>query len=215
MARIRTVYNACPDAVAASDFRPARAQGGVGVAFMGHLSAAKGFYDLVKAAEIVLAAEPGVHFEFAGERLDKERNVSVAASGVWDEVEAVVKRFPGRFRFHGIVEGGEKQSFFRDADIFVLPSHAEAFPVSVLEAIATGLPLVVTRVGALPEVLRDPDNGYFVKAGDVAGLAGRILALARDRALREKIGSANRALAAHFSIETMASRMDAVFQEAL
>ncbi|MCZ2096654.1 MAG: glycosyltransferase family 4 protein, partial [Anaerolineae bacterium] len=76
---------------------------------------------------------------------------------------------------------------------FILPSYRENFPSSVLEAMAAGLPVVVTPVGALTELLQDGVNGYFVAPGDDRALARRIVELARDPVLREAMGRANRA----------------------
>ncbi len=213
-ARFETVYNACPPAPSA----PTRlTHETLTVGFMGHLSAAKGFYDLIAAADLVLSIYPQTRFEFAGERLDNERNVTatVTKGSDWGKVESIMKRFPDNFRWRGIVTGKDKQVFWDSCDVFALPSYAEAFPVAVLEAMQAGIPLIVTPVGALPEILRDHVNGFFVPIGDAAAIADRILQLIRSRPAREKMSEENRLAAKRFSVERMVQAMMSVFERAL
>jgi glycosyltransferase involved in cell wall biosynthesis len=184
------------------------------VSFMGPLSAAKGFYDLISAAEKVLQVHPRARFEMAGERLDNERNVAMAVSGGgdWKSFESLRARFPDNFHLHGIITGEAKARFLASADVFVLPSYAEAFPVAVLEAMAAGLPLIVTPVGALPEVLKEGINGFFVAAGDSSSIAEKIFRLIESPPLRERIGAENRAAAEKFSVSRMASAVARIFE---
>ena len=66
------------------------------------------------------------------------------------------------------------------ADLFLLPSETESFGLSALEALASGVPVVCTRVGGLPEVVRDGDTGFLCEVGDVEGMARVSLSLLRD-----------------------------------
>jgi N-acetyl-alpha-D-glucosaminyl L-malate synthase BshA len=66
------------------------------------------------------------------------------------------------------------------ADIFLLPSETESFGLSALEALASGVPVVCTRVGGLPEVVRDNETGFLCEVGDVEGMARVSLELLRD-----------------------------------
>ena len=83
---------------------------------------------------------------------------------------------------------------FEEADIFILPSYFENFPIAVLEAMAAGLPLIVTPVGALPEVLNEGEHCLFIKAGDIDGLADRLKQLVAAPEQRAAMGAANAAL---------------------
>ncbi|MFN0118604.1 MAG: glycosyltransferase family 4 protein [Elusimicrobiota bacterium] len=148
----------------------------VHVSFMGHLSVAKGFYDLVHVSELLLKRYPNVHFHFAGERLDDEKNIDVEnkAKSDWSLVDKLLREYSDRFVLHGIISGKEKEKFFSNSDIFVLPSYSEAFPVAVLEGLSYGLPLVVTRVGALPEVLIEGKNALFIDFDNSSHLTSAI-----------------------------------------
>lgn len=87
------------------------------------------------------------------------------------------------------------------AHVFVLSSRSEGFPISVLEAMAAGLPVVAADVGGLREVVEEGVTGYLFSAGDVEGLAERLATLAAEPGLRRRLGeAARRRAAAHFAL---------------
>ncbi|MCG3203796.1 MAG: D-inositol-3-phosphate glycosyltransferase [Elusimicrobia bacterium] len=210
---IETVYNAIPKMREGPSKLPrSKARN---VSFMGHFSVAKGFYDVIRAIPLVLSKFPDVHFHFAGERLDNERNIRLSQKGRWEEVEKTIKRFPQNIHFWGVVEGPDKEKFFEQADIFILPSYAEAFPVAVLEALGAGLPVIATPVGALPEVLKDGDDVLFVQPGKPSEVAHRIMDLIEDSKLRERLSQNALALSQKFYPDVFAQSMARVFEKSL
>ena len=94
--------------------------------------------------------------------------------------------------FAGLVPYEQIPDELRAADVFALPSLQEGLPLSLLEAMASGLPVVASAVGGIPTVIRDGDNGLLVAAGDVAGLRDALVRLAVDPALRTRLGVAAR-----------------------
>jgi len=82
--------------------------------------------------------------------------------------------------------------FYAAFDAMVLPSANEGTPVSAIEALAAGRPVVATRVGGVPDVVRDGEDGFLVDPGDVDALAERLAELARDAELRARFGAAGR-----------------------
>jgi glycosyltransferase involved in cell wall biosynthesis len=78
------------------------------------------------------------------------------------------------------------------SDVFVLSSRAEGLPISILEAMAAGLPVVATRVGGIPELVVDGETGFLVPAGDAPARADALRRLVEDPALRERLGAAGR-----------------------
>src|SRR4029077_4151905 len=87
----------------------------------------------------------------------------------------------------------EVARFYDASDALLLPSVNEGTPVSVIEALAAERPAVATRVGGIPDVLRDGVDGFLVDAGDADDLAKKLALLAADPALRAQMGAAGRA----------------------
>ncbi|MEV0535445.1 glycosyltransferase [Kitasatospora sp. NPDC050463] len=100
-------------------------------------------------------------------------------------------------------------------DVFALSSRQEGLPVALMEAMTSGLPAVVTRVGGMPEVLDDGDQGLLVEPGDPAALATALGRLADDRELRERLGAAARERAAHFDVAGAQRAVEAVYEQVL
>jgi glycosyltransferase involved in cell wall biosynthesis len=90
----------------------------------------------------------------------------------------------------------------------VLPSRREGLPVVVLEAFALARPVIATRVGGTPDVVRDGDTGWLAPPEDPAGLARALLAAAADPAARAERGARGEALVAeHYSMEALVDRV--------
>jgi glycosyltransferase involved in cell wall biosynthesis len=98
-----------------------------------------------------------------------------------------------RVEFRGEVPHEQVPAVLAELDIFAMPSRAEGFGVAALEAQATELPVVASRVHGLPDVVDDGRTGLLVPPGDVGELAGAIGRLADDAALRSSMGQAGRA----------------------
>ncbi len=93
------------------------------------------------------------------------------------------------------------------ADIFLLPSELESFGLVALEAMSCGVPVVATRVGGMPEVIQDGENGFLFDPGDVAGMSDLAVALAKDPARRARVSAAARATASErFDIDQAVDR---------
>jgi glycosyltransferase involved in cell wall biosynthesis len=86
------------------------------------------------------------------------------------------------------VSGASKTDVFGQADIFVLPSYGEGMPIGILEAMASSVPVIGTRVGGIPDLITENKEGYLVDPGDVDGLARAIYRLASDSRTREDMG---------------------------
>jgi glycosyltransferase involved in cell wall biosynthesis len=106
--------------------------------------------------------------------------------------------------------------FFGAFDVFVLPSANEGTPVTAIEALASGCPVVATRVGGVPDVVRDGEDGFLVEPGDVLALAERLVRLAADPGLRGRLGAAGRErVVPRYRVERMIGDVDGLYRELL
>ena len=92
----------------------------------------------------------------------------------------------------GVVSGAAKQHAFAEADVLYLPTHWDAFPVVVLEAMAAGLPVVSTCIGGLPSMVEHGHGALLGPVGDAEQQAEHLLRLARAPAERQAMGRVNR-----------------------
>jgi glycosyltransferase involved in cell wall biosynthesis len=103
-----------------------------------------------------------------------------------------------------------------ESQIFVLSTHFEALPISILEAMRAAMPVVATDVGGISEAVRNQETGLLAPRGDVGGLRAALARLIADPVLRVDMGAAGRRLwAAQFTATTMAERTIEVYQRAL
>ncbi|WP_405014221.1 glycosyltransferase [Kitasatospora sp. NBC_01539] len=100
-------------------------------------------------------------------------------------------------------------------DVFTLSSRQEGLPVALMEAMTSGLPSVVTRVGGMPEVLADDEQGLLVPPGDPAALAAALGRLAADPALRERLGTAARERSRGFDVAGAQRTIEQVYARVL
>lgn len=101
-------------------------------------------------------------------------------------------------------------------DIFVLSSETEGIPVSMLEAMAASRPVVVTRVGGIPQVIQDRRNGLLISPHDPAGLANAIVTLMEDGTLRESVAIEGcRTVEAHFSTNVVGQQIISLYKSLL
>jgi glycosyltransferase involved in cell wall biosynthesis len=126
------------------------------------------------------------------------------------------ERIAGKGRIHMLGHREDVPQVLEALDCFVLPSYAnEGVPQALLQAMAMGLPLITTRVGAIEEVVSEGVNGVFVPPRDVSALAAAMKSLSQDREKQRRLGQAGRRLAEErFSIERMLDAMERVFREA-
>jgi glycosyltransferase involved in cell wall biosynthesis len=123
-------------------------------------------------------------------------------------------RLEGHVRFLGLRK--DVARLLPAADLFLLTSISEGIPLTVIEAMAAGLPVVSTAVGGVAEVVEDEATGFLAPSGDDAGLAAHVLCLADDPALRQRLGEAGRRRArAVFSEDQMQGRYDELYREML
>jgi len=140
----------------------------------------KGLHYLIKAAKLILGKRRDVTFLLVGKGFYEGKLKQMAKTlgiedkvilpGAWDDVTEILPIF----------------------DIFCLPTLADALPFAIVEAMASGKPVVATRVGGCPEAVLDGETGFLVPPEDETALAEALLHLIEDEELRRKFGEAGR-----------------------
>jgi glycosyltransferase involved in cell wall biosynthesis len=118
-----------------------------------------------------------------------------------------------RIRFCGYVPRDQIAAHYSAAHIFVLPSYNEGMSIATLEAMAAGLPVVITRTGGTAELVQDGVNGLTFNWADVDTLVTHLRGLSADRALARRMGVASRARAAQFTWDAAAERYLEMFDQ--
>jgi glycosyltransferase involved in cell wall biosynthesis len=113
--------------------------------------------------------------------------------------QAMREGIQDRIHFHGLVEYDQIPLMLGLADIFVLPSTREGMPLALLEAMACGLPGIVSRVGAMPELVCHGESGFVFEPGDVSGLRDAIVKFISDPGLCRTMGAVARVTAVQWS----------------
>jgi L-malate glycosyltransferase len=170
------------------------------VIVVANLRAEKGHDVLIEAARHVLQHFPDARFEIVG---------------AGPQRESLMERVRGLEVQHAFTFLGHREDIpdrLAAADIFVLPSRSEAFPNAVLEAMATGLPIVASAVGGILELIADDGTGLLVPPGDPASLAARLCELMADPSRAERLGGAARREArSRYSFERMVAEFDRIY----
>lgn len=154
--------------------------------YIGNIGAGKGIYDFLEAARRLKGqAVPPFQVVLAGpfnDRREEQRIRTMVTD--YDLSDLIV--------FLGTVYEKEKEAAFLQADVFVLPSYSEGIPQSLLEAMAYGLPVVVSRVGGIPEVVGEGQEGFLIQPGDVDDLCRVLKRLIGSVVCRQRMGAAAR-----------------------
>lgn len=106
-------------------------------------------------------------------------------------------------------------SILNQAHVFLLPSETESFGLAALEAMASHVPVVASRAGGLPEVIKNGVTGYLEEVGDIKAMAQRVKDILKDEATHAQFASAARAHAEAFDVEHIAHQYESIYQEVL
>lgn len=157
------------------------------VLFVGGLEPRKGLEFLMLAMEHVVLEVP------------EARLIAVARTGFrgvddWNFFEQLADRAGLKSRFDHLESVTQEAllQLYSDCDVLVLPSRMEGWGLSLMEAMACRRPVIASRVGGIPELVRDGVDGLLVGSGDLLGLSEAIIRLLRDDDLRELMGNAGR-----------------------
>ena len=188
---------------------PARAPaaGAIGgrVTFLGRLTRSKGVFELLQAFAVASADHPDARLVLGGEG-DRAAVIDCAQRlGIGARVQLL-----------GWVEGEAKDRLLASSSIFVLPSFIEGVPVCVLEAMSHGVPVVVSDVGGLPDIVSHEVEGLLVPPGDAPCLAAALRRLLDEPALARAMGARGRERTRHeFEAPVVCAQLEQMYAQLL
>ena len=179
--------------------------------FLSNLIRSKGIPELLDACQLLHASALDFTCDLIGKETEDYSSASLAA-----EIES--KGLSDRVHYLGPKYGPDKWTALSQADVFVFPSWypAECFPLVLLEAMAAGLPIVTTDEGAIPDIVRDGENGYVCPIHDPESVADALRKLLSDSELRKKMGECGRQrYQEEFTAEAFESRFIGILEKVL
>lgn len=172
------------------------------ILYVGDISRRKGVDVLIKAAAKLQSALPNMklHLVGSGRYLSDFQRLALE--------EGIGKRV----FFHGWVPDSIIPRYFKSADMCVFPSRYEPFGIVVLEAMASGVPIVASNAGGIREIICHGENGFLFEIDDSAALSNTILALYKDADLRKRMSDATLKSAVKYSWENIAERYASLYK---
>jgi len=132
------------------------------------------------------------------------------------EAERLAVSYGIKNRIHFLGKQDSVENLLSLADLMLMPSEMESFGLAALEAMACGVPVIATRVGGVPDVVRDGVDGYLVDVGDAASLGERLADLANDPAMREEMGREGRErVLERYAVSRLVDDIDKLYRELL
>lgn len=188
-----------PNAVPGPTEVPDRTKISGNILFTGRLGKRKGIPELLDAVRELPELE--------------KWSLTLAGDVTDDEVQDMLEKAPARVTSLGWLSQAQLREVLSSSSIFVLPSHAEGLPLSLLDAMAWGLAPIVTEVGSIGDVVVDGEDSLLIEAGSVASIRTALLELISNPALAGRLGSAARLKwEAGYSIGSYRERLDDVYE---
>ena len=202
--QVTVLHNAVPDPLG-DGAKPRRTDGPCHFLFLGRLSERKGVPELLRAL-----ATPALK--------SREWRATLAGGGPVEEFRelATALDIAVRIEFPGWVDIARVKSLCQEADVLVLPSHAEGLAMSILEGLSYGLAVVATPVGAHLEVIEPEVSGILAPPGDAEALAAALARLIDDESLRQRLGAgARQRFLEKFDVRAYADRLGRIHSDLL
>ncbi len=163
--------------------------------FLGRLVKSKGIFDLLHA--------------ISKTELKEQIHLYVGGDGDIDKFMALINELSltNYVTYCGWASGKLKQQLLNDADVFVLPSYNEGLPMSILEAMVNGLPVISTPVGGIPEIVKNEQNGLLINPGNIDELADGITWMVKNSEGRTRMGEESRNLVSDFDVQKVLDKL--------
>lgn len=173
------------------------------VLFLGYIGKRKGAYDIPDVVKMVIAQRPDVKFILCG-------------NGEVEELKRIVRenKLDDYIELKGWINNSQKEALLNRSRIYLLPSYNEGLPMSVLEGMAYGLPIVSTTVGGIPTVVSSGINGYVYEPGSIENFADAILKLLNDQNLCIRMYQNNiNLISEKYSLESNVKKISTIYHQ--
>jgi glycosyltransferase involved in cell wall biosynthesis len=198
--RITLVPSALEPPPAGSDPVPPPPESPFRVGTLAALTPQKDPRTWLRTVDRVCDRDPTIRFVWAGDgELARRTEVALREAGREDRAQLLGFR-------------DDPETFWREIDLFFLPSAFEALGTVLLDAMARGFPIVATAVGGIPETVRDGREGLLAPAGDAEALAAAILRIREDPGLYRDLGTAGRERSREYEVEPLVDRVEAIYR---
>jgi glycosyltransferase involved in cell wall biosynthesis len=203
-ARVEVLPNYIDPPVLIND-RRLDAGANIQILFLGLVGNRKGIFDLLPAFKEARTNLPNLQLTIGGNGEVERAKMLANELGLSENVN-----------FVGWVSGDDKRRLLEQAQVYVLPSYNEGLPVSIIEAMGYSLPVISTRVGGIPELIRDGTDGILINAGDQVALSEALTKLASNGTLRSRMGESARFRIEHcFSKEVVLPKLEELYHSML
>jgi glycosyltransferase involved in cell wall biosynthesis len=171
--------------------------------FVGRISKPKGIYELLEAIKML-----------------KKENIHLNIMGAFNNNEMEIKKLCQKYSiedkvtFLGVIQGNDRFKHFANSDIFILPSHWEGLPFSILEAMAFGMPIIATKVGAIPELIKK-DNGILIPIKNSSEIHKKILFFIKRPKIIKTISKRNKQTMKQYDILNFQNRLIKVYDDTI
>ncbi len=171
--------------------------------FLGRICARKGSYDLLAA------------FKALPNEVRARARLVFAGDGQVEDLRELASEYEDQVVVHSWINRAQRDQLLADSDAFVLPSYLEGVPMSMLEAMATALPVITTPVGGIPDVVADGREGLLVTPGDIAALSAAMRRMIDDESLRLTLGLCARSRAESFDVREYSVELHRIYRRLL
>lgn len=178
---------------------------GISLAYMGRLSYEKSIDQVIKATAEIAKKIPNIKLMIIGDGPER------------DELEELVSKLKieKNVIFTGFLQNHELVEALQACDIFLTASKTENMPISVMEAMAVGLPTIGADALGIPEIVKNNTNGYLVKPDDWKDMAQKTLKLINNKKLREEFAKTSLKGSASFSQANMAKSLEKIYRKVI
>ncbi len=202
--RVVTINNVVPKAT----IIPQRKQTPLHVLYLGLINEKKGVYDLIEAIgshASVFVGNVVVHLAGKGNENDISR------------MDELIVRYclQQTVVFEGWVAGDQKNSLLEESSVFILPSYYEGLPISILEAMAAGMAILATKVGGIPSIVTEGENGLLFEPGDIEQIADSLEQLLLNRQLRCAMGEKSLQMITQFFPDAVENQLENLYRQIL